>query len=165
MKDIFLHIEGVKGESADDAHKDDIDVLSWEWGMTQSGTTHKGTGGGAGKVQVRDLAIIKYVDKATPNLVKACCNGKHFSKALLTVRKAGEQPLEYLKIKMEKVLITAVDSGTGVEANGSDEDDRLREKVSLNFAKMEVEYTPQKEDGSGDAAVTIGWDIAANKEA
>ncbi len=163
MKDIFLKVDGVKGESADDAHKDEIDVLSWDWNLHQSGTTHKGTGGGAGKVQVGDLLITKYVDKATPNLMKACCNGKHYKEALLTVRKAGEQPLEYLKIKMEKVLITSVNSGGA--GGESDEDDRLIERVSLNFAKMEVEYTPQKEDGTGDAAVTAGWDIAANKEA
>jgi type VI secretion system secreted protein Hcp len=64
--------------------------------MSQSGTTHMGGGGGAGKVNVQDLSLTKYVDKASPNLVMATCNGKHYKEALLTVRKAGEKPIEYL---------------------------------------------------------------------
>jgi type VI secretion system secreted protein Hcp len=157
--DVFLKIDGVKGESADDKHKDEIDVLAWDWGMSQSGTTHTGTGAGSGKVEVRDLTVTKYVDKATPNLMKACCNGQHYKTALLTVRKAGgKSPVEYYKLKMEDVIITNIQSG------GSGDQDRLTETVSLDFGKMTVDYTPQKADGSADAAVTIGWNIAANKE-
>ena len=90
--DMFLKIKGVDGESADSVHAKEIDVSSWSWGMSQSGTTHVGRGGGAGKVSVQDITITKYIDKATPNLIKACCNGKHFDEAVLTVRKAGEKP-------------------------------------------------------------------------
>lgn len=154
--DYFLKIDGIKGEAQDAKHKDEIDVLSWSWGMNQSSTTHMGGGGGSGKVNVADLTIAKYVDKATPNLMLFCMNGKHIPKMLLTARKAGENPVEYMKITMEEGLIAAVsDAGTA-------SDDRSMESVTLNFAKVKVEYTPQKPDGTADATVTIGWDIAQN---
>ena len=85
-----------------------------------------------------------------------CCNGKHFPDALLTVRKAGGNPVEYIKVKMETVLIAAVTTG------GSGAEDRLTENVILNFAKVSVDYTPQKADGSADTAIPFAWDIAAN---
>jgi len=115
-----------------------------------------GPGGGSGKASFQDLSITHYIDKCSPNLMLACANGKHFSEALLTVRKAGEKPLEYLKITMTDLIVTSVTTG------GSGGEDRLTENVSLNFAKFKVEYTPQKKDGSGDAPITIGWDVAGN---
>jgi len=154
--DMFMKVGDVKGESKDDKHKDEIDVLAWSWGMSQSGTTHLGTGGGAGKVSVQDLSFTKYIDKSSVNLMTSCCNGKHYSEAKLTVRKAGENPLEYLTITMKDVLVTAVSTG------GSGGEDRLTENVTLNFAQFITEYKPQKADGSGDAGVFAKWDIAKN---
>jgi type VI secretion system secreted protein Hcp len=154
--DMFIKIGDLKGESVDDKHKEEIDVLAWSWGMSQSGTTHLGTCAGAGKVNVQDISFTKYVDKSSPNLMQYCCNGKHFAEALLTVRKAGETPLEYLKLTLKDLMITAVSTG------GSGGEDRLTENVTLNFSQFKVEYTPQKKDGTGDAAVTIGWDVAKN---
>ena len=157
--DMFLKLDDIKGESRDDKHKEETDVLAWSWGMSQSGTTHAGTGGGAGKVAVQDLSITKYVDKGSPTLIMACCNGKHFKEGVLTVRKAGEKPLEYLKITMKEIIITSVSTG------GSGGEDRLTENVTLNFAEFKTEYTPQKEDGSGGAAVEAAWHIAKNVKA
>ena len=81
---------------------------------------------------------------------------KHYNEALLTVRKAGENPVEYVKIKMIYVLIKSVSTG------GSGVEDRLTENVTLNFAGVAVDYTPQKPDGTADSPVTMSWDIAAN---
>jgi type VI secretion system secreted protein Hcp len=154
--DMFLKLGDLKGESIDDTHKDQTQVLAWSWGMSQSGTTHSGTGGGAGKVSVQDMSITKYIDKASPFLQLAVCKGTHFPEALLTVRKAGDKPLEYLKITMKEVIITSVSIG------GSGGEDRLTENVSLNFAEYKTEYTPQKADGSGDAAIEASYHIAKN---
>ena len=154
--DMFLKLGDLKGESIDDKHKDETQVLAWSWGMSQSGTTHVGTGGGAGKVSVQDMSITKYIDKASAFLHLAICNGKHFDQALLTVRKAGETPLEYLKITMKDVIITSLSTG------GSGGEDRLTENVTLNFAEFKTEYTPQKADGSGDAAIEAAYNIAKN---
>jgi type VI secretion system secreted protein Hcp len=154
--DMFLKIDDVKGESVDSKHKGTIDVLAWSWGMSQSGTTHVGGGGGAGKVSVQDISITKYVDKGSPTLMAACCSGKHFKEAVLTVRKAGDKPLEYIKLTMKEVIVSSISTG------GSGGEDRLTENLSLNFAEFKVEYTPQKPDGSGDPAVEAAWNIAEN---
>lgn len=156
--DMFMKIDDIKGESIDSKHPNEIQVLSWSWGMSQSGTTHTGPGGGSGKVDVHDLTFTKYVDTSTPNLIKFCCSGKHFSAALLTVRKAGHTPVEYIKIKLSDIIISSMSTG------GSGSEDRVTENVGLNFAKFEVDYTPQKADGSAGAAIPVTWNIPANAE-
>ena len=155
--DMFLKVATVDGESRDKAHGKEIDVLSWSWGMSNSGSAHVGGGAGAGKVNVQDLSLTKYVDSASPKLMKACASGSHFAEATLTVRKAGgNSPVEYIKIKMTEVFVTAVSTG------GSGGEDRLTENVSLNFAKLNVDYTPQDAKGAAGTAIPFGWDIAAN---
>jgi len=154
--DMFLKCTDLPGESVDKAYAGSIDVLAWSWGMSQSGTTHAGPGAGAGKVNVQDISITKYVDKSSPKIQLFCCNGKHVPTALLVVRKAGTKPLEYIKITMSDIIISSVSTG------GSGGEDRLTENVSLNFATVKFEYTPQKADGSGDTAVPYTWKIAQN---
>jgi type VI secretion system secreted protein Hcp len=154
--DMFLEIDGVKGESKDKAHAEKIDVLAWSWGMSNSGTMHSGGGGGAGKANVQDLSVTKWIDKSSCDLHIAACNGKHFAKATLIVRKAGEKPLEYLTINMTNCLITAVSTG------GSGGEDRLTENVTINFEKVKVEYKIQDDKGAGKAAGSYTFDIAAN---
>ena len=156
--DMFLKIDDVPGESKDAEHEEEIDVLAWSWGMTQSGSFHVGGGGGSGKVNVQDISITKYVDKSTPNLMKACANGKHFKNATLYVRKAGEKALTYLTIEMDKVLISSLSTG------GSGGEDRLTENVTLNFAKVKTTYTPQADAGSEEGKVEMGWNIERNEE-
>jgi len=155
--DMFMKLP-FKGESKDRTHKDEIDVLAWSWGLSQSGSAHTGGGAGAGKVSVQDISFTKFVDSSSHALMLACCNGKALKEAVLTVRKAGEKPLEYLKVTMTDVLVSSVSTG------GSGGEDRLTENVSLNFAKVKVAYTPQKPDGSGDAAKEMTWNIQENVE-
>ena len=159
--DMFIKIDNVKGEAQDKVHKDEIDVLAWSWGMSQSGTMHTGAGGGGGKVSIQDISLTKWIDKSTPILMEYCSNGKQYKEAKLTVRKAGgKNPLEYLIITMTDVIVTSVSTG------GSGGEDRLTENVSLNFAAVKIDYQAQKPDGSKDGGpVKYGWDIAANCEA
>ena len=156
--DMFIKIGDIKGESKDKKHGKEIDVLAWSWGVSNSGNAQIGGGAGAGKVNVQDLSFTKYIDSASCPLLLAASNGKHYKEALLTVRKAGEHPVEYVKIKMEEVLITSLSTG------GSGGEDRLTENVSLNFAKVSVDYTPQKDDGSADTTIPYSWDIAGNEK-
>lgn len=156
--DMFIKIGDIKGESIDkDAkHKDTIDVLAWSWGLSQSGSFHGGSGGGAGKVNVQDISFTKYVDSATTALVVAACKGTHITQAVLTVRKSGDKPLEYIKITLDKVLVSSISTG------GSGGEDRLTENVSLNFAKFKLEYTKQADKGGKDVTSTAAWDIPGN---
>lgn len=161
--DMFLKLEQkggkpLKGEAMDAEHKDEIDILAWSWGSSQSGTTHMGQGGGGGKVNVQDLSFTHYIDKSSHLLTQRCFDGEHLDKATLVVRKAGGTPLEYYKIVMEDLMVTSISTG------GSGGEDRLTENVTLNFSKVQITYTPQKEDGSKDGEMKAGWDIAENKK-
>ena len=151
---VFLKIGDIKGESVDSKHKDEIDVLAWSWGMSHPGTIPVG-GGGAGKVSVQGISIAKFCDAATAQLIMACCSGNHFKEAMLTVRKAGEKPLEYLRISLKDVLITS-------QSTGSEGGERPTENITLNFAEFKLEYKSQKADGSVGATYTAGWNIAKN---
>lgn len=155
--DMFLKLEGVKGESRDTTYKDEIDILAWSWGASQSGTMHMGGGGGAGKVNMQDLSLTKYIDKASPVLFQKICSGKHFPKAELICRKAGGEAVEYVVITLNEVLISSVSTG------GSGGEDRLTENVTLNFAKIKFKYTGQDEKGAPKPSNPVGWSVAENK--
>ena len=156
--DMFIKIGDLKGEAQDKVHKDEIDVLAWSWGVSQSGTMHTGGGGGGGKCMVQDLSFTKWVDKSSAALLQACSQGSQMGNALLTVRKAGgKNPLEYIKIEMIDVICTSISTG------GSGGEDKLTENVTLNFAGFKFAYQPQKPDGSKDGGeMKWDFDIAAN---
>jgi type VI secretion system secreted protein Hcp len=161
--DMFLKItsaEGpVDGESIDSSHAGEIEILAWNWGLSQSGSTHSGKGGGSGKVNVQDLSFTKYVDKSSPTLMKLCCKGTHLPEAVLTVRKAGGDPVEYVKLKLKECIVSSITSG------GSGGADRVTENIALNFAEFHYEYTPQEADNTAGASIPMGWNIAKNTEA
>jgi len=156
--DIFAKIGDIKGESLDSKHKDEIEVLSWSWGVQQSGTMAHGGGGGEGKASFNDFNFTHHVDKASAVLMKACATGEHIKEATITVRKAGKGQQEFLIIKMNDILITSVNpSGSGDSA-------ATAESVALQCAKVDLEYKPQKADGSLDAGLHFKYDIKGNKE-
>jgi len=155
--DIFAKIGDIKGESLDDKHKDEIEVLSFSWGVTNSTAIATGSGAAAGKATFHDLSIVHRIDKASPKLLEACATGRHLKDATITHRKAGKGQQEYLVIKMSDVIITGVSFGGSSGASGS-------ENVTMAFAKVDLEYKPQNPDGSLDAGIHFKYDIKANKE-
>jgi type VI secretion system secreted protein Hcp len=155
--DTFLKLGALKGESQVKGHEDQIQVLAWSWGMSQTGTTHHGSGGGAGKVNVQDLSFTHYVDSSTPALILACCKGTHYDDATLTMRKAGGEALPYLTISLKDIIISSVSGG------GSGGEDQQTENVTLNFASFEVSYQPQDNKGAKKGgAIAVKYDIAKN---
>ena len=156
--DIFAKLGDIKGESLDSKHKDEIELLSWSWGVANSGAHSMGGGGGTGKASFNDLAFTHKIDKASPSLLRACATGQHLKEATITRRKAGKGQQEFLIIKMNDVIVTSVAES---DASGSDQ----MESVTLAFAKVDVVYRPQKADGSLDAGLHFKYDIKSNKEA
>ena len=155
--DIFAKLGDIKGESLDAKHKDEVEILSWSWGVANAGAKGGGSGGGEGKASFHDLSFSHNVDKASPVLMKGCATGQHLKEATITHRKAGRGNQEFLIVKMNDVIITGVtnaDSGQGSHV----------ETVSLAFAKVDLEYRPQKADGSLDAGLHFKYDIKGNKE-
>jgi type VI secretion system secreted protein Hcp len=157
--DIFAKIGTIQGESTDVKHKDEIDVLAWSWGVTQSGSMAYGGAGGTRKASFNDFIFTHHIDKATPLLMKACATGTHIPDATITVRKAGKGPQEYLVIKMTDVLITGVAMSVAEDPTGT------AETVTLQFARVDFEYKPQNADGSLDAGLHFKYDIKANSVA
>jgi type VI secretion system secreted protein Hcp len=154
--DMFMKLEGIKGESKDKSHKDAIDVLAWSWGVSNAGSAHTGGGAGSGKANFQDLSFTKFVDLSSGSLLLACANGKHISKATLVVRKAGENPLEYININLSEVFVTSVHTG------GSGGEDRLTENVTLNFGKIDFEYKEQQSTGGAGGTSPFKWNITEN---
>lgn len=152
--DVFLKIGDIKGESKDAKHVDEIDVLSWSWGVSQTGVASKGGGVGAGRASFNDLSFMHALDKASPNLMKACAAGSHYDAAVLTARKAGKGQQDYLIVKMKEVFVTSV------QPSGSTE--HPLESVSLTFSHVDLEYKAQKADGSLDAGIHFIYDIKKN---
>jgi type VI secretion system secreted protein Hcp len=156
--DTFAKLGDIKGESLDDKHKDEIEVLSFSWGVANAGSMGYGSGGGEGKATFHDLSFTHKIDKASPVLMQACATGVHLKDGTITVRKAGKGQQEFLVIKMNDVIITSV-------THGSSGGDGASENVSIAFAKVNVEYKPQKADGSLEAGIHFKYDLKAQKEA
>jgi type VI secretion system secreted protein Hcp len=169
----LLKLDGIKGESVDAKHKDEIDLISFNWGETNAGSHFGGGGGGAGRVAFQDFHFTHKVDKASPLLFYACASGQHIASATLTCRRAGAQgagtapeaaaavpkpgPGEFLIYQMSNVFITSF-ADSGVSAD----DDRPIESISFNFQTLQIEYTPQNADGASGAPITRGWDVRRN---
>ena len=154
--DYFIKLDGIKGESADAKHKDEIDVESWSWGETHA--VPASSGGGGGKVAMQDFHFVMRQNRASAGLMKACATGQHIKLATLTARKAGKGQQDYLTFKLHDVLVSSFQTG------GAEGTDVLpTDQVSLNFAKLEVAYKPEMADGSLGSAVEFGYDLKTNK--
>jgi type VI secretion system secreted protein Hcp len=126
--------------------------------VTNAGEMRGGSGGGEGKASFNDFSFTHNIDRASPVLMQACATGVHIKEATITHRKAGKGQQEFLIFKMNDVIITSVTQTESAEGGHS-------ESVSLAFAKVDLQYKPQKADGSLGAAVHFKYDIKANKEA
>ncbi|MFC5419297.1 MAG: type VI secretion system tube protein Hcp [Stutzerimonas stutzeri] len=157
--DFLLEIDGIKGESQDSKHKDTIEIESFSWGVSNSGTHAAGHGGGAGKASFQDLHCTSNVSKASPVLMLKCATGEHIKKAVLFVRKQGKEQQEFYKVTLEDLLVSSYQSGDSTGGNPVPTD-----QFSLNFAKIKYEYKVQNKDGSLGATSTGTWNLKENKE-
>lgn len=156
--DIHLKLEGIEGESKDDGHVGQIDIDAWSWGASNPGGMEHGGGGGMGRVSFSDLTFVHRVDKASPNLWRACALGEHIKEATLASAKQGKGQQEFLTLKLTDVIITSVST------SGSGGGSVPMENVSMQFAKVDMAYRPQKLDGSLDAPIPFKYDIKAHKQ-
>jgi type VI secretion system secreted protein Hcp len=138
--DMFLKMSGVVGESRDDRHAGEMDVLAWSWGAsTGNARTAKGL---IPTACIQDLSVTKWIDSASPQLITNGVTGAVARDAILTVRKAGAHPVEYLVLRMQGVSVAAYQTG------GSGGEDRLTENVVLHFDSMRGEYVTMNPDGT-----------------
>lgn len=156
--DIHIKLDGIKGESKDDKHKDEIQIDNVSWGVVQQGTFGSGGGGGAGKASAQDIHFSKMVDKASPTLFLKCATGTHIPTATITFRKAGDKPQEFLKIVLTNILVSSIQN------SGSAAGSIPTESISLNFSKIEITYQEQDAKGAVGGPVISGYDFSVNKK-
>ncbi|MDY0962152.1 MULTISPECIES: Hcp family type VI secretion system effector [Massilia] len=158
--DVYLQIDGIKGESMDDKHKDWIECTSVAWGVSQPRSATASTGGGhtAERCEHQEIALTKLADLASPILLQTCSAGKTIPKAKLEFMRADGQGerIKYFEIELENVLIGGIKPSV---AEGS----IIQESVGLKFSKIKWKYTQQKVTGGAGGNTSGGWDLAANK--
>jgi type VI secretion system secreted protein Hcp len=155
--DFLLEIDGIKGESIDSKFPGCMEISSFSWGETNTGSFSMGTGGGAGKASMQDFHFTTQLSSASPMLMQACTTGQHIKKACLRVRKQGGEQLVYYTWKFEDVLISSFQTG------GSEGQALPTEQVSFNFAKIEIEYKPQDDTGKLGSPTIFKYDQRAKK--
>ncbi|HEY1886450.1 MAG TPA: type VI secretion system tube protein Hcp [Roseiarcus sp.] len=157
--DMILELEDIEGESKVENFEKKIDVSSFSWGASNSGSAHIGGGAsGGGKGNIHDMSFTKTVDNASPTLFKLCYLGSHIGTGKLHVRKsAGEQKLEYQLFEMTEIYITSVSMG---DAAGSE---TPSESFTLTFAKIKYTYKQQSETGGDEAQPFFEVDIKSGK--
>jgi type VI secretion system secreted protein Hcp len=158
--DVYLQIEGVKGESADSTHKDWIECESVAWAVTQPRSATSSTAGGhtAERAELSEISLVKIADLASPVLAQHCASGKTLAKAKFEFFRAdgtGER-VKYYEIELENVLIGHIAPSVGAGSI-------MAESVALKFSKVKWKYTQQKIGGGTGGNTSGGWDAAANK--
>jgi len=156
VTEFFLKVDGIPGESADAKHKDEIELVRFSWGVEHPGHVGGpgGVGGGTGRPAFRDFSFQMRVNQASPMLFLACASGKHIKEANLSVRSAGRNSMDYLRIRFRDVLITSFEQANGDEAPA--------EIVAFNFGNIEFTYTAQDARGGAGAITKAGWDLSQN---
>ncbi len=163
--DYYLKIDGIKGESEDDKHKDEIEIIDFEWSEQQNSNFAQGGGGGGGKVKMENFKFRTFLNSASPALMQCCAEGKHIKDATFTCRKAGGGQKDYYKVTMEEIIVASchISGGNGNIQEGGYVEGHPVEEITLNFGKIKWEYHPQKADGSLNSAKTGGYDLKKNK--
>ena len=146
--DIFLHVQTaragkIKGEATTQEHKNDIEVQAWNWGLAASSAI--GSGKATGRRSYRNLVVTKGFDSASTALLSALASNDKVTEAVLAMRKAGGEALDYYRMTLNDARVVAVDVDVDV-------DGKPVERVSFSFQKIEIEYQPQEHSGSGSGS-------------
>jgi type VI secretion system secreted protein Hcp len=160
--DCFLKVEGIPGESTDDKHKDQIEILSYSHGVKQPASGPASTGGGRGSQRCdhEDFTIVHMLDKASPKLALFCCNGKHIPSIVMEICRATGDKQKYMEYKLSDAIVSSVHPAGSSKA---DEPIPL-EQVSFSYGKIEWTYTTtDHKSGKAGGDVKANWDLTANK--
>ena len=161
--DAFLKIDGIPGESQDRRHKDEIEILSFSWGVSQTGTPSTGGGGGAGKATFQDFHFVSRVQKSSPKLFLACASGQHLKEAVLSVRRAASsgRSEDFYTVTLSDLLVSSFQQG----GTGDSTDSSPMDQISMNYAKIRIDYAVQDPRGALGDHFVAGWDQHQNKGA
>ena len=158
--DVYLQIDGIKGESSDSTHVGWIEVTSAQWGVVQPKSATASTAGGhtAERCEHKSIALTKLVDLSSPILMQTCSAGRTIPKARLEFLRAdGDgKRVKYYEVELHNVLIGSMDQ---VVHEGSG----LHDSFTLKFSKVKWMYTQQKISGGSGGNTAGGWDLSSNR--
>jgi type VI secretion system secreted protein Hcp len=153
--DYFLKLDGIQGESQDEKHKNEIQVLSWSWGASNASTVSATGGSGAGKVDLSDFSMMLNFDKSTPKFFKSITLGAHIATGTLTATKAGADGKPYLKLDFEELFIT------GLQMSASSETPAV--SLSFSYNQIKMDYSMQDEKGNVASTGPVTYNVKQNK--
>jgi type VI secretion system secreted protein Hcp len=155
--------DDAKGESLDDGHKDQIQILSLSHNVVQPKSTSRMVGGGTvDQAEFGDYVIRKYADKATPKLLELASNGKHVAKVTIEIMKpVGGNATKYLVHELKNVVVHAYQT----DADGGGTENYPIETITLGFDHVAVTYTQVAQDGTSKGNTAFKWDRAKAKSA
>lgn len=166
LVDYFLKIEGVEGESPDQHYPGWIQLDAWQWAEENAGRWGNGSGGGTGKVEMKDFEFRMLNNKASPKLFLMCAMGEHIPQAKLVCRKSGQGQKDFLIVTFSNCLVSSYKTVGNMPIdpmNIQEVDTALpTDLIKLNFARIEIEYKEQNNDGSMGAVIKSGYDLKLN---
>jgi type VI secretion system secreted protein Hcp len=153
--DYFLKLDGIQGESVENGHKDEIQILSFSWGGSNVSSV-SGTGGsGAGKVDLSDLSVMINFDKSTPKFFKSLCAGTHIKTGTMTATKSGADGKPYLKVDFKELFVSSL------QVSASSEIPTV--SVSFTYNEIKMDYSQQNEQGNLTSTGPITYNLKENK--
>lgn len=158
---MFMKLDGIAGESTDNAHSGEFEIMSFNFSANQPTSATRSTSGAATveRVYLSEFSVSKYLDIGTPDIIMYCCQGKPIKTITITCFRAdavSEKPVEYLKYELSDSIVSnySISGGPG---------DIPVENLSFNYAKITWNYIPQKESGgAAEGNKTAGWDLFKN---
>ena len=158
--DVYLKIDGIKGESADSEHLGWIELTSAQWGVKQPKSATASTGGGhtAERCEHQTIAISKLADLSSPLLMQTCSAGKTIPKARIELMRADGQGerVKYYEVELENVLIANISQ---IVHQG----DVLHDSIGLKFSQVKWKYSQQKIGGGAGGNTSGGWNLSTNR--
>jgi type VI secretion system secreted protein Hcp len=154
MAEMFLKLDGIEGESLDSVHSGEIEIINWTWENKNVVKWDQNQGGQSTRVDVGELSVTKFCDKASPTLQQNCVTGKHIRSGTITCRKNdGDQKVEYLVVKLTDIMISKV------HWDGDGGDQSLKEQIGLSFAEFRVDYKLQQDTGNAGGVKGFGFNV------
>ena len=160
--DMFLQISGIPGESTDANHPDWIEVLSYSHGLSLPTSGSVGSGGAPASARCdhQEFTIVHYLDKASPKLAIAACQGQNIPEVILELAQAAGNKRRFMEYKLMNALVMGV-RPTGSAGGG---ETRPMEEVKFVYSRIEWTYTvldPNTGAPMGD--ITAHWDLQLNR--
>jgi type VI secretion system secreted protein Hcp len=154
---IYMKLEGIPGDVTASGHENEIELLTVQFGVSQTGLREAGGKASARRSSLSTISIIKSLDKASPKLFLACATGQHIDSAVLTLAQPLNGALyEFLKITLTDVFISSYQVSSG--------GDLPTESVSFSYSKIEYKYFPKTPGGQILPPITVTFDVLKNKE-